>query len=156
MSILIPEFSKRMDELPILLNEIMNAPPKHLSERNQLPKTGAIYVIYEDETPLYTSRTKNLRQRMGNHTSGRAEQSAFAFKLTREKTGKMKATYKPEGSRKQLAKDPEFMKALQECTERVKKMSVRFASINDPITQHLFEVYVALALETPYNEFKTS
>jgi hypothetical protein len=35
-------------------------------------------------------------------------------------------------------------------------MGVGYVEIADSVTQHLFEVYCALALKTPYNEFKTT
>jgi|GWRWMinimDraft_15_1066023.scaffolds.fasta_scaffold96817_2 hypothetical protein len=49
-----------------------------------------------------------------------------------------------------------FIAAMKTCTERVRHMEVRFVQVLDNITQHLFEVYCALALQTPYNEFKTT
>jgi len=40
--------------------------------------------------------------------------------------------------------------------ERVKQMDVRFVEETDPVKQMLLEVYVAIALDTPYNKFKTT
>lgn len=51
---------------------------------------------------------------------------------------------------------PEFSSVMRRCTGRVRKMYVSYVVVPDNITQHLFEVYCALALKTPYNEFKTS
>jgi hypothetical protein len=93
---------------------------------------------------------------MANHTSGRAEQSAFAFRLARERTGIVTPSYRPEGSRKALMQTEDFLLAMQHCTMRVKSMGVGYVEIADSVTQHLFEVYCALALKTPYNEFKTT
>jgi predicted GIY-YIG superfamily endonuclease len=153
---LIPEFQNRLKDLPLLLEQLLRASPHALTNKSTLPNKPGVYVIAEGENHLYTGRSKNLRQRMKNHASGRAEQSAFAFRLARQLSGKTRATYKKEGSRKELMKDQNFIDVMAKCTTRVKNMSVLHVEIEDDVTQHMFEVYCALALKTQYNEFKTS
>ena len=81
--------------------------------------------------------------------------AAFAFRLAREKTGFTKATYKKSGSRKELMKDPRFVRAFEEAKARIRAMSVRYVEEARPTHQALLEIYVAVALKTEYNDFDT-
>jgi hypothetical protein len=83
-------------------------------------------------------------------------EAAFAFKLAREATGFLRATYaKGPGSRKDLASNPEFMVAFTASKARIKAMEYRWVEEIDPTCQCLLEVYAAVALETEYNDFDT-
>lgn len=52
--------------------------------------------------------------------------------------------------------DADFNAAFIHAKERITGMDVRFVSESDPVRQALLEIYVALVLETPYNDFNTS
>lgn len=126
-----------------------------------LPKilpNESIYLFSENGRHLYVGRTRKLRQRMRNHCGSTSEhnQAVFAFKLAREITGKMAASYTAEGSRKNLLTDEEFSKAFIECKSRVRSMELRFVGERDPLRQALLEIYVAFVLKTPYNDFDTN
>jgi hypothetical protein len=140
-----PELLKRLGEMPL----------SPIAPVAQFPVCSAIYVIFEAGKPLYVGRTRNLRRRLRNHLRLLPGQSAFAFRLARELTGNPKASYTTAGSRKMLMQDAGFRKAFTDSGARIAHMSVRWIEIADPIAQHLFEVYVALAYETPYNDFDT-
>ena len=80
--------------------------------------------------------------------------AAFAFRLAREATGSTKPTYKKgEGSRNGLMEVPAFVIAFTSAKQRIREMDLRFVEENDPIRQTLLEVYVAIVLGTPYNDF---
>jgi hypothetical protein len=81
--------------------------------------------------------------------------AAFAFRLARIETGQLKATYKAEGSRDALMLDPVFRAAFESGKARIREMDVRFVEEADPVRQALLEVYVAIALATPHNDFAT-
>jgi hypothetical protein len=81
--------------------------------------------------------------------------AAFAFRLAREQTGNLKASYKPEGSRADLMRDPAFVTAFETAKARIRNMDTRFVSEPQPVRQALLEIYAAIALETPYNDFDT-
>ncbi|AZO38144.1 hypothetical protein EOA27_19085 [Mesorhizobium sp. M2A.F.Ca.ET.037.01.1.1] len=152
---LLAEYSKAVDQMPSLFEQLLSCDLKPASPRAGFPKRPGVYALYEDTTPIYVGRAKNIWQRIGNHIGGRPEQSSFAFKIAREKTGRL-ATYKPEGSRKALMLDEIFRTAFTDCMTRIRALKGRYVVIEDDILQHLFEVYAALALKTPYNEFRTS
>ena len=53
-----------------------------------------------------------------------------------------------------LQNEPAFKDIFQEAKERVGRMNVRVVEISDPIEQTVFELYAALKLGTPYNDFE--
>ena len=50
---------------------------------------------------------------------------------------------------------PAFANAFEEARARIRDMDARYVEVADSIRQHLLEVYVAVALDTPYNDFDT-
>jgi hypothetical protein len=77
--------------------------------------------------------------------------AAFAFRLAREATGNQRPTYtRGAGSRNGLILLPEFKLAFSAAKDRIRGMKVQFVEENDPIRQSLLEIYVAVALTTPY------
>ena len=79
--------------------------------------------------------------------------AAFAFRLAREVTGNVRASYKKgEGSRAGLMENPVFIKAFTSAKARICEMELRFVEETDPVRQTLLEVYVAVVLETAYND----
>lgn len=81
--------------------------------------------------------------------------AAFAFRLAREATGYLDASYKKEGSRSKLMQDPDFLAAFDQAKTRIREMDVRFVEEANPIRQALLEIYVATSLQTAYNDFST-
>ena len=98
-----------------------------------------------------------MRRRLGRHSRPAAthRMAAFAFRLAREATGQLRATYKKEGSRSALMNDLGFRNAFDAAKARIRQMQVRFVEEADPVRQAVLEVYVAVALQTPYNDFDT-
>lgn len=117
----------------------------------------AIYLFSEGENHLYVGRTRKLRQRMRSHSVHGAQhnQAVFAFKVARELTGNLVASYTKTGSRKALLDEPEFLAAFTESKSRIRSMDLRFVEEEDPLRQALLEIYVSIVLKTPYNDFDT-
>jgi predicted GIY-YIG superfamily endonuclease len=116
-----------------------------------------IYLFSEGSQHLYVGRTRRLRQRLRQHSIPGAQhnQAVFAFRLAREMTGRLTAAYSKEGSRLALCSDSEFGPAFVEAKKRIREMQVRYVEECDPLRQTLLEVYVAVVLKTPYNDFNT-
>ena len=148
-------FDKYVEQLKGLLAELEAAKKFKVGENKLFPKAGGCYAMIERKKYPYVGIAKNIHQRMRNHTSGRAEQSAFAFKLAREATGRVK-TYTKAGSKRELMKDPVFIGAMKSATERVKNMDSQFVLIEDPSQRYLFEFFAAVSLDAPYNDFNTN
>ena len=79
--------------------------------------------------------------------------ATFAFRIARLETG-IKASYKSEGSRDELEKDPIFGPAFVAAKARIRGMDLRFVEEQDPTRQALLEIYAATVLETPFNDFE--
>ena len=120
-----------------------------------------IYLFSEGARHLYVGRTRHLRQRLRQHSIPGAQHNqavfaVFAFRLAREMTGRLTPAYSSEGSRVALSSDSEFAAAFVEAKRRIRKMQVRYVEERNPQRQALLEIYVAVVLNTPYNDFNTS
>lgn len=121
----------------------------------QMPRSG-VYLLSEADRHLYVGRSNNIRRRIGRHSLPGAtdRMAAFAFRLAREATGNLQASYKKgEGSRAGLMQNRTFVDAFTSAKARIRQMDVRFIEESDPVGQTLLEVYVAVALAAPYNDF---
>ena len=121
-----------------------------------LPNAPGIYCFYEDGEPQYVGRSRNIRKRVRQHRrrGGRHNAAQFAFNIAKKKFGLDKAG---NMERKELENHPEFKTLFADAKKRVRKMSVRFVEIHDPIEQTIFEVCAHMELGTPeeFNNFET-
>jgi hypothetical protein len=121
-----------------------------------MPEGPAIYVFWEGKKARHVGRARKLKQRIRSHHARSHNSASFVFKLTREATGKTRATYKTEGSRADLMADSAFAAAFEEQMRRVKQMQISFLRVEDQIDQYLLELYAALEYGTSLSEFGTS
>ena len=123
---------------------------------NEMPKSG-VYLFTDGSQHLYVGRSNRLRDRIRNHGSAASKHNvaSFAFKIAREVTGNLRATYRSEGSRKHLLQQPKFARAFSDAKRRVSMMEVRFVEESDQLRQALLEIYVSVVLRTPFNDFDT-
>ncbi|MCB9991906.1 MAG: GIY-YIG nuclease family protein [Rhodospirillales bacterium] len=150
-------FKALIEQLQPTLNQLLGCSPLEVSKIPATPKLAGVYLFSENEVPIYVGRTRNLRGRIKSHYNmTNPNMGSFAFLMACKTYGRKKAAYKKEGSRKQLHADPDFRKHLEKANKRIKAMTVRFVEINDPVKQHLFELYAAMALgTTEFNQFDT-
>lgn len=139
-----PSFETLLDSAPFTFGSL----PK------DLPRAG-IYLFSEGSRHLYVGRTNSIRKRLQQHCRpGSTHNSApFAFRLAREARNVLKATYKTEGSRANLVQDPEFALAFITAKARLCAMHIRVVEEGNPLRQALLEMYTAVSLEAPYNDF---
>ena len=52
-----------------------------------------------------------------------------------------------------MAVEPDFKAAFDAAKARVREMDFRYVEEPDPVRQCVLEIYCAVALETPYNDF---
>lgn len=121
-----------------------------------MPAQG-IYLFSENGCHLYVGRSNRLRKRYFLHcrNGSRHNQANFAFRLAREATGKTEAAYNNKSGRIQLAANPEFVEQFTQAKARIQNMEYRFVEETDQTRQALLEIYVSVALNTPYNDFNT-
>ncbi len=140
---------------PKLTALLAMAPVKPTALPVQMPRAG-VYVLSEAGRHLYVGRSNDIRSRIGRHSRPGAthRMAAFAFRLAREATGNLRASYKKgESSREGLMDNPVFVEAFKSAKARISRMELRYVDEADPVRQTLLEVYVALALEAKYNDF---
>ncbi len=121
-------------------------------------RVNGIYLFSEGNSHLYVGRAKDITNRYDWHCLPASDhnRASFAFKLAREATGNLRASYqKGEKSRDGLMKNPEFLTAFTEAKARVRRMDFRYVSEPNPTRQALLEAYVCIILQTPYNDFDT-
>src|SRR4051812_2924788 len=107
-------FRQHLESLHDAFERLRSMPPVTAATLPKLLPLECIYLFSENGRALYVGRTRKLRQRMRNHcgdASGQ-NQAGFAFKLARELTGKLVATYSTEDSRTALLREPEFSAAF--------------------------------------------
>jgi hypothetical protein len=149
------KFGNLIAELPQKYMELISMPPFTISTIPRDCPVGGIYLFTENGKHLYAGRTKrSIKTRLQYHVS-KASDCPFAWHLAREATGNKKATYKVEGSRKQLLANPEFKRVYESSKERIRNMEVRYVSEPSSIKQALLEVYVAVVSGAKYNDFDT-
>ncbi len=119
-----------------------------------IPLRG-IYLFSDGKRHLYVGRSNRIRQRLQSHCrpSSGHNSATFAFRIARKETGILEATYSKKGSRVELEKNPKFGRAFQDAKTRVRAMDIRYIEETVPIRQALLEMYAALSLKTPYNDF---
>ncbi len=149
-------FRELIDSLePQFRQLVAMTPVKYGSLPRQIPSRG-IYLFSDGQRHLYVGRTNRLRQRLQNHCllSGTHFTATFAFRIARQDTGRVRATYSKAGSREALTSDPKFAKAFEAAKRRVAAMDIRFVEEPDATRQALLEIYAATVLGTPYNDFE--
>ncbi len=119
-----------------------------------LRNAPGIYCFYENGKPLYVGRSQTVRSRVLEHRrlSGDHYTSSFAFNIAKKEFGLDRARGM---MRRELEKDPEFAALFDAAKARVRRMSVRFVEIHDPIEQTIFEVCAHVELGTEFNDFDT-
>jgi hypothetical protein len=119
-----------------------------------LPKQG-VYLFCENGLPLYVGRSNNIPQRYQNHTglgSG-TNQAALAALIARRET-RRPVDYR-KGAKQRMLADEKFMNAFRQAQHRVRVMKFQAVEEFDQTRQTLLEVYCAITLKTPYNDFGT-
>jgi hypothetical protein len=141
-----PKFASLIEMNPIKIAKIPKGAP-----------SKAIYLFTENGQHLYVGRTNHFRNRMRQHSIPAAQhnQAVFAFRLARQQTGRILVAYSSEGGRVALSKDPDFAQAFTAAKARIREMDLRFVEETEPLRQALLEIYIAVALNTPHNDFET-
>lgn len=142
----ITDIEKKYEALLKSPKYIMSALPK------EIPNAG-IYIFSENGLTFYVGRTDRLPLRLKEQACNDQKKAAFAFLLAREKTGNTKATYKKEGSRKDLLKQPAFRSAFDDARQRIRRMEVQFIEEPDPIRQAILEICVFVRKKARYSSF---
>lgn len=149
-----PRFAGFADSLHGSYERLIASAPMPAGHRWPREQVRGVYLFSEGDQHLYTGRTNHVRRRYGAHHRESVKDSPFAFRLAREATQNTAATYRPgAGSRTALLTDPAFAEAFRLAKARIRAMDFRWVEEPDPVRQCLLEVYIAVVLDTPYNDF---
>jgi hypothetical protein len=148
------KFDEMINQLPLLLEQLVNSPSKNRDTLGTLPQKG-IYVFYENEFPIYVGRSNRIKERLLEHSrpSSNHNSATFAFNLAKE-TAIKKGINVNKKARVHLETDSDFSNLFSEAKKRVSRMSIKVIKIDDPIIQTIFEVYVSIKFNT-LNDFDT-
>lgn len=150
----VDEWSELLARLEPLLSSLLSAPAATRREHGpSIPAAPGLYLFEEDARPMYVGQTRNLRRRLADHCrlSGGHNKASFAFLIARRALAE--SGMQLAGTRSQLELHDGFGFPLAK--QRVAQMKIRFVTCDDPELRTVFEVFAALRLQTPYNEFET-
>jgi predicted GIY-YIG superfamily endonuclease len=122
--------------------------------RRSAPNAPAVYVLFDRGKPVHIGRTRDLRRRLQDHVTKDHNKASFAFKCARRALG-LKATYKKDGSRKELMLNHDFLKCFLGNIELLLNMEFKFIEITNPIDQYLLELSAHMEYGLPLDEFDT-
>jgi GIY-YIG catalytic domain len=140
-------FRRLVDSLHPLLEQLIACEPH--KKGASLPEWG-VYLFMENRKPIYVGRSNNIRRRYGDHTRPSSPTSLGI--LMARRALEMKPDYRA-GARKRLWSNPQFQKAFKKAQKRITAMEFRAVQEKNPTKQALLEVYCAVALRTPFNDF---
>lgn len=141
------------------LEVLVTAAPFTFGDRPRgLTGKKAVYLFCNGDTPFYVGRTKNLGQRLGQHCNDGSQpnQSSVAFKLACDELKIERQKYAPGQNWKALmTQNSQLDPTFRRHKEAMRAMWIRYVEEPDPVTQALLEIYCAVALKTPHNDFDT-
>ena len=141
-----------LPQLEELLAILVGSPPYHEGNLRDLGIHSGAYVFYRGEDPMYVGivgphSRGGIRTRVNQHRSGRPNQAPLAARMTIEglELGPM--------TLRQLGEN--HIEEFREQQQIVRGMEVRAVEIQCCTTLAVFEIYAAVNLRTPYNDFCT-
>jgi predicted GIY-YIG superfamily endonuclease len=145
-----PEFQQAVESLHAKCEHLIDSSP--YEKGATLPREG-VYLFSENGNPYYVGRSNNISQRRRQHTRrcSQINQAALAALMARKETGR-EVDYR-RGARERLLQDQKFMDAFKRAKERVRAMEFRAVAEPDQTKQALLEIYCAITLKTPHNDF---
>jgi len=149
------KFSKYIQMMPILLNELKRKPLLNRNELHDIPSSG-VYVFYRENKPLYVGRSNRLKERIQEHGRPSSDHysATLAFTIAKERMN-FNRNKRRLATRNDLEKAPGFKEEFFLARKQVAAMQVKVVKIEDQRAQTLFEIYAALVLNTKYNDFQT-
>jgi len=149
------KFSKYIQRMPILLNELKRKPLLNRNELYGIPRSG-VYVFYRENKPLYVGRSNRLKERILEHGRPSSDHysATLAFNIAKKRMNFNRNKHRL-ATRNELEKAPGFKEAFFLARKQVAEMQVKVIEIEGQIEQAMFEIYASLAFGTEFNDFNT-
>lgn len=141
-----------------LLERLTAAPCHRVTERPTLPQVPGVYLVRDNDVPIYVGQSRKLRNRLRHHTrpSSTRDQASFAFNLAKRAAEAAGVDIATPWSRALLEADTDFALDFAEARRSVAAMTVQFTQVDDPIVRSMLEICAALVLSTgEFNSFET-
>lgn len=149
------QFAELIADLNSRFESLMAMPPVTVDTVPMDTPAGGVYLFSHADRHLYVGRTKrSIKARLKDHVSA-ANDCPFAWRLAREATNNLVASYTSIGSRSDLLSKPEFVEAYNKAKMDIRTMEVRYVSEPVPLKQALLEIYIAVATNAKHNDFDT-
>ena len=106
-------FDQIVTEMPDLLDRLLETELLQRDNLGNIPQRG-VYVLYEDDKPIYVGRSNRLRHRLLEHSRQSSPQNSapFAFNLAKEEAARRQMN--TSQTRSQLERDPAFKDLVPE------------------------------------------
>ena len=146
------KFTEIVDQMQPLLDQLLGGTAYHGNTLQDLHVRHGIYAFFDREKPMYVGRVgptskQPMRARIRNHRSGEPRTAPLPAWMVRRHLGQNDITAK------KIAED--HRPIFDQMQERVREMEVRVVEVEDCTIQAVFEIYSALVLQTPFNDFCT-
>lgn len=148
------DFRAHVDNAPSKFRALMSAPTHPYGDRSRFKQAAGIYVLIEQERPVYVGRTRNLAGRLQAHVTRSHNSASYAVKRVREAHG-LEASYRPEMSRQHITTEEPWRGYFLEEIEKIRGMQFQFLEVTDPIDQYLLELYATMELGLELSGFDT-
>lgn len=130
---------------PKLFSQLMAQSAEPFRVTSSDNRRSGIYVLYDDDTPVYVGRTRNLQGRFRAHVTKSHNSASFALKRTRAQHAEIKkATYKATNSRQAIVEHPVYGATFLREIEAIRGMQFKFLEVTDPIDQYLLELFATM------------
>ncbi|MDO9410082.1 hypothetical protein [Patulibacter sp.] len=149
-------FAEAVAQMEPLLVDLQAAPAFPFLSHPEVPRARGIYLFSEHGAPAYVGQTRNLRSRLRQQTGEKSTHFSASFAYRIAEADAAASGMDVKRTRAALSSDPAFAELFTATRSRVHDMDVQFIEVDDPIVRTMFEMYVALTLNTvEYNSFET-
>jgi hypothetical protein len=138
-----------------LLDQLLAA-PRATRALSKVPAVPGIYLFSDGERFRYVGQTRNLRNRLAQHTrpSGTHFSATLAFLMGHQRAQAAGVPLKGR-QRAELQSAPDFVPHFSGAKADLAGWDVQFIELSDPLIRTIFEVYVHVTLATDMNSFET-
>jgi|GEM_PF-6600254 len=155
-------FDEKLESVKGYYNNLMATTPVSpniiLSDHRFPRSLSGVYVFSElsgdAESFLYVGQANGILERLHEHCATKGHKKAnFAYKLTSETTGLRPIPGSPNSTKESMFDIPEFDREFASSITRIKGMNYRWVETSDKLEKNLLEIYVAVTLQSRFNDF---
>ena len=146
------KFTEMIGQMGPLLRQLLEGTAFRGDTLRNLHMRHGIYVFFEDGIPVYVGRVgptskQPMRTRINQHRNREPREAPLPAWMVRRQLNQNNITAR------QIAENHRPL--FDQMQGRVQAMEVRVVEIEDCTIQAVFEIYAALVLQTPFNDFCT-